>query len=186
MGELRRMAGSALRLMQEVALYRRIGRFVVANGVTIREATDADKLEVQQWLNPNGYPEDMSRPNPNTTDWVAHWRGRLSGFVQLVRHPPEHSPYRGYWLFSLYVKSPLKGVGIGEKLSRAVIARAGAEGEQVLHLLVFNDNFPAIRLYRKLGFEMHTIVELEPQLAAECSPSGRRRVVMRKRLEKRG
>jgi ribosomal protein S18 acetylase RimI-like enzyme len=55
-----------------------------------------------------------------------------------------------------------------------------------LDLRVFNENFPAIQLYHKLGFEMHTIHELEPQLVNESTPSGRRRVVMRERLEKQG
>jgi ribosomal protein S18 acetylase RimI-like enzyme len=69
-------------------------------------------------------------------------------------------------------------------LTQAVIERARAEGAQTLDLLVFNDNFRAIQLYRKLGFEMHIIQELEPQLVRESTPSGRRRVTMRKRLEK--
>ncbi|MEI8355752.1 MAG: GNAT family N-acetyltransferase [Deltaproteobacteria bacterium] len=179
MGKLRRIAGMALRNLLGFGLYRLIGR-----GVTIRVATYADNLKVQRWLNPDGNPEHSSRRNPDVTDWVAHWYGQLAGFVQLVRHPPEHSPYTGYWLFSLYVKSPLRGAGIGGKLSQEVIALASAEGAQTVDLLVFNDNFPAIRLYSKLGFEMHTIRELEPKLVAEEKLSGRRRVVMRKQLEK--
>ncbi len=35
------------------------------------------------------------------------------------------------------------------------------------------------------GFDMHTIQELEPKLVSEVTLSGRRRVVMRKRLEKK-
>jgi GNAT superfamily N-acetyltransferase len=112
--------------MQGFALYRRIGRRLAARGVAIREATNADTLEVQRWLNPNGNPEHALHRNRYATDWVAHWRGRLAKFVQLVRHPPEHSPYICYWLFSLYVKSPLQRAGIGEKLSRVVINRACA------------------------------------------------------------
>ena len=175
-----------MRQVQGLELYRRIGRLVAAQGVTIREATDADKLKVQRWLNPNGDPPQASHRDPCATDLVARCLGKLAGFAQLVRHPPEHFPYVGYWLFSLYAKSFWRGTGIGEKLSREVIARASAEGARTLELLVFNDNVPAIQLYRKLGFEMHTIVELEPRLASEGAPSGRRRVVMRKRLKGRG
>jgi RimJ/RimL family protein N-acetyltransferase len=187
MKKLRRIAAEALRLVQGVALYRRIMRAALPRvGITIREARNADLLKVQQWFNPDDNTNHVSRQNPNTTDWVAHWRGMLVGFVQLVRHPPEHSPYTGYWLFSLDVKSPLKGAGIGEKLSREVIARACAEDAKTLDLLVFNDNFPAIQLYRKLGFEMHTINELEPMLIREGTPSGGRRVGMRKQLDQQG
>ena len=53
----------------------------------------------------------------------------------------------------------------------------------MLDLLVFNNNIPAIQLYRKLGFTMHLIPELEPQLAVEAVDTGRRRVVMRKLLD---
>jgi len=186
MGRLRRSIGAAMRLMQGFVLYRHIGRCVVGRSVTIHEATNADKLEVHRWLNPDVNPEHVLSRNPNVTDWVAQWCDRLAGFVQMVRHPPEHSPYIGYWLFSLYVKTPFKGAGIGEKLSRVVIDCACAEGAHTLDLLVFNDNFQAIQLYRKLGFEIHKIEELEQQLAREGTPSGRRRVVMRKRMENQG
>ena len=187
MGRLRRSAGAAIRRMQGFVLYRCVGRCLFARGVTIREATDADKLAIQRWLNPaDANPEHGWSRSENVTDWVAHWRGRLAGFVQLVRHPPEHSPYIGYWLFSLYVKSPFKRGGIGEKLSRVVIDRACAEGAQTLDLQVFNDNFRAIQLYRKLGFEMQVIPELEPRLVSEATPAGRRRIVMRKQLGQPG
>lgn len=184
MGKLHRSAGTVLRLVQGFILYRRIGRCLVARSVTYREAGDADKLAVHRWLNPKGDPAHVLHRNPNVTDWVADYHGQLVGFVQLVRHPPEHSPYIGYWSFSLYVKSLWQRLGVGQALTQAVIARARAEGAQTLDLLVFNDNFRAIQLYRKLGFEMHIIQELEPQLVRESTPSGRRRVTMRKRLEK--
>jgi GNAT superfamily N-acetyltransferase len=183
MGRLRQSAGATLRLIQGFELYRHAARRLVAQDVTICEVTDADKLAVQQWLGPDIPPKHAINWNPNVTDWVARWRGRPSGFVQLVRHPPEHSPYIGYWISGLFVKSPLQGMGIGEKLSWMVIGRACAEGSPTLDLLVFNDNDRAIHLYHKLGFEMHTITELEPQLEKEISQTGRRRVVMRKRLE---
>lgn len=171
--------------MQGFGLYRCIGRCFFARGVTIREATNADKSAVRRWFNPADVnPEHELIRNPNVTDWVAHWRGRLAGFVQLVRHPPEHFPYVGYWLFSLSVKSPFQRGGIGEKLSRVVIDRACAEGAQTLDLLVFDDNDRAVQLYRKLGFEMAVIPELEPRLVSEADQAGRRRIVMRKRLVK--
>jgi ribosomal protein S18 acetylase RimI-like enzyme len=184
MGKLRRIAGAGLRLMQGFGLYRRIGRCLIAQSVTYREASDADKLAVHHWLNPKGDPAHVLRRNSNVTDFVADYHGQLMGFVQLVRHPPEHFPYTGNWLFALYVKSLWQRLGVGQALSQAVIERARAESAQTLDLLVFNDNFRAIQLYYKLGFEMHTIPELEAQLELECAPSGRRRVVMRKRLEK--
>jgi ribosomal protein S18 acetylase RimI-like enzyme len=183
MKSFRKIAGTLLRLLQNVALYRRIGRRV-ASGITLREATDADQLAVQRWLNPNSNPADVLHHNPNATDWIAEVHGQLAGFVQLVRYPPENAPYTGYWLFSLYTKSRWQGLGIGEALSQAVIERARIEGASVLDLVVYEDNVRAIRLYRKFGFEMYTIPELEPQLENERIATGRRRVVMRKQLSK--
>ena len=132
--------------MQGVALYRRIGQCLVARGVTYREASDADKLAVHRWLNPKGDPARVLHRNPNVTDWVADYHGQLAGFVQLVRHPPEHFPYTGNWLFALYVKSLWQRLGVGQALSQAVIERARAEGAQTLDLVVFNDNFRGIQL----------------------------------------
>jgi len=168
--------------MQSLALFRRIGR-LTAGSVVIREATDSDELDVQRWFNPHDDPVQTWQRNPSVTDWVACWHNQVIGFVQLVRHPPEHAPYVGHWLFSLAVKSRWQGLGIGERLSREVVTRSCVEGSPTLDLVVFNNNSRAIRLYRKLGFESILIPELEAQLESERTPSGRRRVVMRKRLE---
>ena len=178
---LRRIAGAALRRLQSLALYRRFGRKVTL-GVVLREATDVDKLSVQRWFDPNSDPAQDVHHDPNVTNWVAEYRGQLVGFVQLVRYPPETAPFIGYWLFSLYIKPRWQGLGIGEALSQAVIERARKEGAPVLNLVVYQDNFRAIRLYRKLDFEMHTIPDLESQLESERVSTGRRRAVMRKQL----
>ena len=179
MPRLRLIAGEVLRRFQNLALYRKLGRRLAAS-VMIREATDADKADVRRWLNPQGDPTPLR--NPGVTEWVEYRRGQLAGFVQLVRHPPEHFPYTGHWLFGLAVKSCYQGFGIGETLSLAVIARSCEEGAPAVSLLVDDDNARAIRLYRKLGFDFCVIPELETQLERERKPSGSRRVVMRKPL----
>jgi len=77
----------------------------------------------------------------------------MLGFVQLVRPPPSHAPYVGYWLFSLYTLHPLyRGFGIGETLGRALITIARQEGAEEIFLVVNQTNQSAIRLYQKLGF----------------------------------
>jgi ribosomal protein S18 acetylase RimI-like enzyme len=181
MNPLYKIAGAMLHRFQNLAIYRSFGRRVVS-GVTLREASEADQRAVQRWLDPNSDPTQELRPNSNVTNWVAEVHGQLAGFVQLVRHPPEHAPYVGYWLFTLYTKPRWQGLGIGEALSRAVIERARSENAPMLDLVVYEDNVRAVRLYRKLGFEICTIPELEPQLESERVTSGRRRVVMRKHL----
>lgn len=73
-----------LRRLQNLALYRRLGRRA-ASGLTLREASDADLLAVQRWLNPNGNPAQGVQSDPNVTHWAAEVHVQLAGFVQLVR-----------------------------------------------------------------------------------------------------
>ncbi len=182
MGFIRHSAGTVIRLLRGRAFFRQLGRCFLAHGVSIREASLEDVSAVHRWLNPNHPLGHSPQANPNATQWVATWRGEVVGFVELVRLPNDQSPQDDFWLYSLHVSSPLRGAGIGEKLSQMVIERARSEGAQVLDLLVFNDNHNAIGLYRKLGFNMFIREELEPQLEKETTPNGRRRVVMRKKL----
>ena len=176
-----KIASVALRKLQNLSLYRLLGRQILP-GLSIREASEADLLTVYRWLNPDRELAQGFQYTSNVTNWVADFHKDLAGFVQLVRQPPDALPYTGYWLFGLYVRQRWQGLGIGEMLCRAVIERSKEEGAQTLDLLVYDDNNRAIRLYRKLSFEMFTIIELEPQLKSEHEKTGRRRVVMRNRL----
>ncbi|MFZ4777710.1 MAG: GNAT family N-acetyltransferase [Terrimicrobiaceae bacterium] len=177
-----------LRVIQGLRIYRTIMQYFVKPGITIRETTDADKPAVHRLLRPNSSStQTQPQPqhwNPNVTDWVALWRGHFAGVVQLIRHPPKHAPYVGYWLFSLHIRSLCQGCGIGRMLTQKVIDRAVEEGAPTLDLLVFEDNYKAIDLYSDLGFKMHTIPELEAGLEKDLTLSQHRRVVMRKELRK--
>ena len=174
-------ASFLLRKAQNCGAYRWFARHLTSI-VSLREATEADMKAIHGWLNAaDELPKEVQR-DPSVTDWVAIHNGKIVGFVQLVRHQYCQNPYSGYWLFSLYVKSHQRGLGIGEALSKAVIARAFAEGAPTLDLLVFEDNDRAARLYEKLGFRQFIIPDLEPDLQREKAQYGRRRVVMRKQL----
>lgn len=116
------------------------------------------------------------------TDFGAvNGKGERVGSVQLVKHP-EDFPSRGYWLFGLSVKFFYRRMGIGERLTLAVIEQARQEEAQELHLLVATDNREAIRLYRKLGFCWDAIPALREHLQKEAELSGYPRVVMSLRL----
>jgi len=47
---------------------------------------------------------------------------------------------------------------------------------------VFEDNLPAINLYRKLGFERVSLQTVEARLADDVDQFGRQRVLFKKRL----
>jgi len=169
----RRVAAAMLRRAQNRALARRFQiRPVIA------EASEQELALVQARLNP-GVWLSPARRNPNATHYVAKIGAQLAGFVELVRHPPEHAPYVGHWLFSLHVWTRYRGLTIGEQLTRRVMEQARAEGARELLLVVHEDNHPAINLYRKLGFVCVELPALEAQLQAEKTQTGRRRIVMR-------
>lgn len=178
---IRKMAGCTLTRLQSCHHWRCVCRRLLP-GIIIKEASDTDLVYVNARLNP-GSPYTPSPPNPAVTNLVATWYGRTLGFVQLVRHPPSHAPYVGYWLFSLYTLHPLyRGFGIGETLGRALITIARQEGAEELFLVVHQTNQSAIRLYQKPGFQQTCLPVLEEQLEEEGRLLGRRRISMVKRF----
>jgi len=176
---LGKIAKGALCRLQNKSIYRSFGRWLSPK-VTLREARDSDLMDVHQWLNFGKAfePQHFS----NLTEWVALYRDQIVGFVQLIRYPFDYELYKGFWLFNLNVKAIKRGMGIGTALTRAVIDRARAEGAPAIDLLVFEDNVPAINLYRKMGFLPHIIPTLESSLELELQRYGRRRLVMRRVL----
>lgn len=186
----RRLAAAALRRAQGVSTWRAAGRRLGGLGsrYTIEVATPEERRWVQRRLDPDAR---VSAPAPSVdaTDWVAKRRGRIIGFVQYVCHgeeagasDEEAGAWAGHWLFSLTVWGPYRALGVGEALTRTVIAHAAARGADELRLVVFDDNAKAIALYRKLGFERTVVPALEPTFAEEGVRMGRRRIVMRKPL----
>jgi ribosomal protein S18 acetylase RimI-like enzyme len=179
---LRTVAGHGLRCVQSRTIYRATGRRF-ASGITVTTASPADLECVQSRLTP-GLSVVPPSPDHLISRFVAVRHGRVTGFVELVRHPPEDAPFTGHWLFSLTVLDPLfRGLGIGEALARRVIEIASDEGARELWLVVGETNRPAVALYRKLGFERTAIEELEEQLEVEARTTGRRRITMVKRLD---
>ncbi len=176
----RRAAGIAVRWLQSRAVYRAIGKRSVQR-IDIVAAGPDDVKAVHRYLNP-GEPYSMDDNQPNVTDWVAKAGAKVIGFVQCVYHPESHSPWAGYWLFSLIVWRWYRGLGIGEALTMRVIEHARAQGAPELFLVVYDDNGSAICTYRKLGFEHIILPALEPDLAAEAQQFGRRRIIMCRRL----
>jgi ribosomal protein S18 acetylase RimI-like enzyme len=131
-------------------------------------------------------PHRRSAPDPDVTNWVAKVGSRIVGFVQLTNRPEDGSGWGGHWLFSLSVQPRHRGLGIGDALTKAVVDRSVADGASSLRLAVYEDNFCAVRLYEKLGFEKIVVRALEPGFLEEKAARGRRRIVMQKRLGRDG
>jgi ribosomal protein S18 acetylase RimI-like enzyme len=174
----RRLLAACLRRVQGARLYRKTARLFTYE-MEIKEAKKEDLKNIQRFFRLK--TANLLTERPGVTDFVAKSKGNVIGFVQLVRHP-EGTPYHGYWLFSLTVKLFYRRMGIGERLSRAVMERAVREGARELSLLVFEDNLGAIGMYRNLGFEITVVPALEESLKKEKAIYGRRTVIMRKVL----
>ena len=176
----RRAAGFALRHAQGLAAFRTVGRRV-APGFSVVVASEEDRETVHRQHNPL-MPYRRSAPDPHVTNWVAKVGPRVVGFVQLTNRPEDVSGWGGHWLFSLSVQPRYRGLGIGDALTQVVVERSVADGAPDLRLAVYEDNFRAIGLYEKMGFERTIVAALEPGFLEEKAARGRRRIVMQKRL----
>lgn len=102
------------------------------------EAFGADAWSLAQWW------EELAAPD--RLHLVAQdGGGRLLAYGAVVRQGPEAE------LLTLAVLPPGRGRGVGELLTRALLARTAADGARVLHLEVRADNARALRLYERLG-----------------------------------
>ncbi len=93
----------------------------------------------------------------------SFWQGRMGGAVNLIATCDgvdaglavvarlRDCPADG-GLFSVWVAPTARGLGVGERLTRAAIEVAREQGFGRLVLEVSDHNAPAIRLYARLGF----------------------------------
>ncbi len=84
-----------------------------------------------------------------------------------------------WYLDALGVDERYRNIGIGSELIRRTAQKAKKEKFSVMSLIVFADNETAVRLYRKIGFEIEKRVSLGPHpllphrggcLLMKCSP----------------
>jgi ribosomal protein S18 acetylase RimI-like enzyme/predicted nucleotidyltransferase len=173
---LRSRLDFCLEKMQGLHIYRRISRRLHPR-LTIRELDETAMKNAGAWLTAD-HTESRTARDIRVTRFIAKKGERVIGSVELVRRSEECYPHNGYWLSSLEVKTRYRGMGIGEELSHKVIEKSKKEEAKSLSLLVRMNNYQAIKLYRKLGFEKVVIPALEGQLEEEQRILGNRRIVM--------
>lgn len=74
---------------------------------------------------------------------VVGWCDILPGFEEGFTHVGR---------LGMGVRSPYRGLGVGERLIHECLTLARRHGIEKVELEVFSDNVPAIELYRKRGF----------------------------------
>ncbi len=138
------------------------------NGVTIRAAKVEDRDDLHEVsLCPGVVYNTGNMPYSPATNWtnsieevqhgehflVAELRHKVVGYIHLKRFKLERLAHIGH--ISIAVHDDYQGEGVGTALMSAVIDLADNWTYlKRLELLVFTDNIPAIKLYKKLGF-MH-------------------------------
>ena len=158
-GFMQRARRGMLNRAQRLGLYRTLARRFNP-GIRLGAADENELLAVGAYMHAGkaGPPTLFS---PDASHYTARLGKNLAGYAQLARYPAHDALWAGWWLFSLEVLPAYRGMGIGEKLTRHVIAQARAEGAAQLRLLVLPGNARAIALYNKIGFETIPAVELE-------------------------
>ncbi|MDV3252376.1 GNAT family N-acetyltransferase [Devosia sp. BK] len=79
--------------------------------------------------------------------------GLLAGINAFLQNEGTKDRHRG-WMLQVYVRPEFRGTGASKALCEHLIEHARGKVIQV-HLGVWSENEPAIRLYKKLGFEVY-------------------------------
>lgn len=79
--------------------------------------------------------------------------GTLGGINAFLRNEGAKERHRG-WMIQVYVRPGHRGSGMGQALVEHLVDHAGHHVLQ-LHLGVWTDNLPALRLYQRLGFAIY-------------------------------
>lgn len=79
--------------------------------------------------------------------------GTLGGINAFLRNDGAKERHRG-WMIQVYTRPEHRGTGLSRALVEHLVAHARHHVIQI-HLGVWSENEPAIRLYRKLGFDIY-------------------------------
>ena len=121
------------------------------------------RLEALQ-AHPEAFGADFQDETARDGQWFADWIGRsavfaafdadrivgIAGFFKVTGRKSAHMGK----LISMYVRPEARGSGAALDLVEAVLEHAAGQVIQV-HLGVAAGNEPALRLYRKAGFEIY-------------------------------
>ena len=118
------------------------------------------------------YPtrEDAAQGIAERSLFVAVIEGRIAGTF-ILRHRPEEAYALADWgrqpdyseilvLYTFAVHPQFLHQGIGKKMLEFILSYAAEEKNQEVRLDVYENNMPAIRLYKQMGFRYVDTVDL--------------------------
>jgi GNAT superfamily N-acetyltransferase len=127
-------AGLVLSLVRELAEYEKLLHEV--------EATEADLAEALFGRNPRLFCD------------IAEWNGEPAGFAVWFVNFSTFSGRSGIYLEDLFVRSALRGNGIGKALLAHLAKECVANGWSRLQWSVLDWNTPSIEFYKSLGAQL--------------------------------
>lgn len=121
----------------------------------------------------------------NTERILAKAGDTLIGATTINRFLDTGSHYSGWWIFGTWVNWRYRCLGIGRQLTKICCDIAADNGATEVSLLVFQDNRPALNLYKNLGFSQVSIPEIDKELREETARSRRQRIILQKDISAR-
>lgn len=146
------LAMAFLSRIQGIRIYRRLIKKFLKQDVIIRTATTEDKEALRDLYIASSM--DMEKAIIDTRKegfyLVAERKGKIAGSLTITRYKDTK-----LWLiFGLVVKPFLRGLGIGERFVKEAIIKAGESDAGEIGLFINKNSSAALRLYKKLGFEV--------------------------------
>jgi ribosomal protein S18 acetylase RimI-like enzyme len=81
---------------------------------------------------------------------MALYKGRIIGAFSLIKKEDKKN-YPGWWVYSLEISLPFRGVGVGNGLMQEAINFSREKKAPFIYLSVWDKLKPARKLYKKIG-----------------------------------
>lgn len=122
---------------------------------------EMDPEDLAKSLEENRSLAYFERTKDSSTIIVARYQGKLAGYAQYgsVKLTGIDATPEDREIGRVYVDTTLHGVGIGRQLVDATLADPDVANAPNVYLQVWEENEPAISLYKKYGFENSGAVE---------------------------
>jgi ribosomal protein S18 acetylase RimI-like enzyme len=118
----------------------------VREGAPINRMTELSRTEEAEFL-----PRRLAEiERGDTIQIIAEVEGELIGNAEIRRHVGRQSHVG---TMGMSVKSGFRKIGIGARLMEKIIGEGNKQELKIVTLQVNETNFPAITLYKKLGFK---------------------------------
>jgi len=138
--------------IQSLRTYRQLAKNILKADVVIREARPDDAEAIRDLFVMGGHDvkKDIVDIKKEGFWLVAERRGKIVSALTVTRL--EKDP-KLWVIFGLEVKPLLRGLGIGELITRDAALKAKENGAREVGLFVNKRAVPALKMYRKIGFK---------------------------------